>query len=148
MVSSVMDLDGWREMAQLSFLLPADQRKQWTDQMEHDWGELGTWVGETKFEKKGETNGLLRIDYIHQMRYRPGAKKGSKLPFTIEEMAFESSEAGGRILFDRKKTRIDRLIERFQVSGNLAVSLLGSSVKLKVREIQTFELQLHDQSPQ
>ncbi|MEC9092224.1 MAG: hypothetical protein VX438_05925 [Planctomycetota bacterium] len=148
MVASVMDRDGWREMAQLCFLLPDGERKQWTDQMEHDWGELGSWTGETQYEKKGEANGLLRIDYAHRMRYRPGTGKDSTLPFTIEETAFESSEAGGRILFDPGKNRITRLIERFQVSGELAVNLLGSRVKLKMHEIQTFELQLHDQNPQ
>ena len=148
MVSSVMDLDGWREMAQLTFLLPDDKRKKWSDQMEHDWGELGRWVGETRFEKKGESNSKLRIDYAHFMRYETAPKGDSKLPFALGEIAMESKEAGGRLFFDREKRRIDSLIERFQVSGSIGASLLGGSTKLKIQETQTFELKLHDQNPQ
>lgn len=148
MVSSVMDLDGWKEMAQLTFLLPDDKKKKWKDQMSHDWGELGRWSGETHFEKKNESNGMLRIDYAHRMRYDPTTKGKSKLPFAIGEKSFESTEAGGRLIFNRKKHRIDSLIERFRVSGVISASLLGSSTSLKLQEVQTFELKLHDQNPQ
>ncbi|MEE2640360.1 MAG: hypothetical protein VX768_07010 [Planctomycetota bacterium] len=148
MVSSVMDLDGWREMAQLTFLLPDDRKKKWKTQMGHDWGELGKWVGETHFEKKAETNGLLRIDYAHWMKYDPASGEKSSLPFTISEKAFESTEAGGALYFDTRKKRIDSLIERFRVSGQIGASLLGGSTKLRISETQTFELKLHDQQPQ
>jgi len=147
MMSSVMDLDGWREMAQLTFVLPEDEKKKWTDQMGHDWGDLGKWTGETKFEKKSKTNGLQRIDYAHHMTYVPNFGK-TKLPFKIDSMRFNSSEAGGRLFFDEKKKRINSLIERFKVNGELSASLLGSSIKMTMSETQTFELSLHDQSPQ
>jgi hypothetical protein len=147
MMSSVMDLDGWREMAQLTFLLPDDKKKKWTDQMGHDWGDLGKWTGETKFEKKSKTNGLQRIDYAHHMTYVPNFGK-TKLPFKIDSMRFNSSEAGGRLFFDEKKKRINSLIERFKVNGELSASLLGSSITMTMSETQTFELSLHDQQPQ
>lgn len=147
MMLSVMDLDGWREMAQLTFVLPDDKKKKWTDQMVHDWGDLGKWTGATNFEKKSKTNGLERIDYAHQMTYIPNFGK-SKLPFKIDFMKFSSNEAGGRLFFDDKKKRIQSLIERFKVTGKLSASLLGSSVKMTMSETQTFNLSLHDQRPQ
>lgn len=147
MMSSVMDLDGWREMAQLTFLLPEDKKKKWTDQMGHDWGDLGKWNGETRFEKKSKANGLQRIDYAHYMTYVPNFGK-SKLPFKIDSMKFSSSEAGGRLFFDEKNKRIQSLTERFNVTGELSTSLLGSSIKMTMSETQTFKLSLHEQNPQ
>lgn len=147
MMSSVMDLDGWREMAQLTFLLPDDKKKKWTDQMGHDWGDLGKWTGETRFEKKSKSNGLQRIDYAHYMTYVPNFGK-SKLPFKIDSMKFNSSEAGGRLFFDEKNKRIQSLTERFKVNGALTTSLLGTSVKMTMSETQTFKLSLHEQNPQ
>lgn len=147
-VSSVMDLDGWREMAQLTFLLPDGDKKKWKDQMAHDWGDLGSWSGETQFEKKAKTNGKLRIDYAHWMNFLPPKPGASKLPFKMDGVAFRSTEAGGRMLFDEKKRRIESLIERFNVSGSMQASMLGSSIKLEVSEVQTFNLKLHDQNPQ
>lgn len=148
MMSSVMDFDGWREMAQLTFLLPDDSKKKWTDQMSHDWGEMGQWSGETQFEKKGTTNQLLRIDYAHWMNYLPGDLAKSKLPFKLEKVAFEVTEAGGRLLFDAKKGRIHSLEERFQVNGKIDASLLGTTTKISLSEVQSFQLKLHDQNPQ
>lgn len=147
MMSSVMDLDGWREMAQLTFLLPEDKKKKWTDQMGHDWGDLGKWTGETRFEKKSKSNGLQRIDYAHYMTYVPNFGK-TKLPFKIDSMKFNSSEAGGRLFFDEKNKRIQSLTERFNVTGELSTSLLGSSINMTMSETQTFKLSLHEQNPQ
>lgn len=148
LVSSVMDLDGWKEMAQMTFLLPDDKRTKWSGQMEHDWGDLGRWVGETKFEKKARTGGKLRIDYAHWMRYEKADKTKGGLPFELGDVAFKSDEAGGQMLFDTEKRRIHSLVERFHVEGTLSASLLSKGINLKIKEVQAFELFLHDQLPQ
>ena len=80
LVTSVLDEDGWKEMAQLSFFVPDEQSvgsQTWSRQMTHDFGPLGSWYGETSFLPKETHNGVLRVDYIHHMTYKSPDKKSA-----------------------------------------------------------------------
>ena len=65
MVTSVMDEDGWKEMAQLSFFVPEEQTsgsQTWVRKMTHDFGPLGSWAGETHYTpKEGQGSAANRL---------------------------------------------------------------------------------------
>lgn len=149
LVTSVIDKDGWKELAELTFLVPdlqAQTGELWERQMTHDWGELGGWYGTTTFGW-GESNSDLRvIGFRHDMQYRKAeASSGGGLPFKISDAVFTPQEAGGSIRYDPVKKRVTAAQEVFHVTGNVTAELLGQKVPLQVTERQLIEIMISDQ---
>lgn len=148
-ITSVIDEDGWKEIAELTFLVPDPQSQggaTWQRQMTHDWGELGGWTGMTTFGWGDSNNELRTIGFKHDMRYiKPAAGGGGALPIKISDATFTPQEAGGNIHFDPEKNRVTSAQEVFQVTGNISAELLGQTVPLQVTERQLIDIRITDQ---
>ncbi|MEX2175553.1 MAG: hypothetical protein WD872_14415 [Pirellulaceae bacterium] len=151
LVTSVMDEDGWKELAQLSFIVPDLQSRNasWSRSLSHDFEPLGSWYGETRFTPQGVEHGVLRIDFVHEMVYTPPAKGKDKgaLPFTIKEAKFRPEAAGGTIDYDTRAKRVQRAQEHFHVKGVLTAEVLGQEAGIEVEELQTIGVRLTEQNP-
>ena len=150
LVTSVMDADGWKEMAELSFLVPPDQtggNAPWTRQRTHDYGALGSWYGETRYQRAGTKNGLLQVDFVHHLAYAPPKKDAGDLPFAIKDAVFKPETAGGVIQFDTQAGRIRTAQERFVVKGTIGTELLGEASTLELEETQAITIRIFDQNP-
>jgi hypothetical protein len=157
MVTSVMDEDGWKEMAQLSFFTPEEQTsgsQTWVRKMTHDFGALGSWEGETHYTPKERSDpggGLrsdpLQIDYVHRMTYKPPARGIGGLPFTITEAAFKPEVAGGTFHYDTQAGRVQQVQERFLVKGTLATELLGQAAAVEMEEDQLITVRMLERNP-
>lgn len=152
LMTSVMDEDGWKEMAKLSFQAPDDAtsgNQPWVRQMSHDFGALGSWYGETRFQRQGSADGLLRVDYTHDMLYTPPAKGKAvgELPFTITAADFTAEVAGGSFYFDLQAKRVERVQERFLMKGQIETEVLGQAVAVEVEEDQLITLRILGENP-
>lgn len=150
LVTSVMDEDGWRELAQLSFFQPQPTSgggKSWRRPMQHNFGPLGHWYGETQFTPQAKRSGTQQIAFVHKLEYRPPEKDLGELPFTIEKATLRPETAGGTIHYDHQVDRVQSAQETFLVRGSLDVSLLGQSATVEVEEQQLTTLRLHEQNP-
>ena len=147
-VTSVIDDDGWKELAQLSFFVPHPQDPKWVGQIHHDWGELGNWDGTTDYTRGETTRKLLQVSYQHNLRYSPldEAVEASKFPFKIDGTKFKAEKAGGSIQFDTVEGRVDSAVETFNVSGEVEASALGTTAKIQIMEQQLFKIRLLDQN--
>src|SRR5262249_7447735 len=89
---SLLDADAWKEISGLTFFQPDRPLKageKWSRRMSHDWGPLGSWTGQTTFRSAGERAGLARIDYGHEMTYRPPGDAKDELPFRVLRAEFK-----------------------------------------------------------
>jgi hypothetical protein len=150
LVTSVMDEDGWKEMAQLSFFVPdepATGNQARSRPMNHDFGPLGTWYGQTRFVRKPSENGLLCVDYVHHMTYKPPDKNRGDLPFAIKDAMFEPEVAGGTIYFDTQVGRVQTAKERFVVKGKFSTEIFGQVSVVQVEEQQAIIIRIFEQNP-
>ncbi len=149
-MTSVIDKDGWKELAELTFLVPdpkAPANRPWQRQMNHDWGALGRWYGMTTLERGGSAKDLQEIKYTHEMTYvKPDAANGA-LPFRIVDARFEPQQAGGRLELDSRRQQVRLAQEVFEVRGEVQAELLGQTVEIQLSEKQLIELRILDQSP-
>jgi hypothetical protein len=145
-VTSVIDNDGWKELAQLTFFVPKPDQQKWESQMTHDWGALGAWRGTTGYEISSKQEQIWNITYAHVMKYIPPEIGSGGLPFEIASSTFAADQANGDITFDSRVGRVVTLKENFQVHGELEASLLGQKTKIQVSEEQTFSLRIFDQN--
>ena len=147
-ITSVIDQDGWKELAQLSFFVPRDQQQAWVGQMRHDWDALGSWEGETTYRLGREQKNLLPVKYAHKMKYTAPKEGGAGgLPFEIGDANFKPNTAGGLIQYDLRAGRVTAVQENFHVLGELDADVLGQKTKIQVEEQQVFTLRLLDQNP-
>ena len=152
LMSSVMDEDGWKELAQLCFLLPEKPIKtmrkgqRWERKFTHDWGSLGSWYGKTIYQHAGVKDGEHRIDYVHRLTYVPPGKgkKQKKSPLQITSAAFKPIQAKGEVYFSAAQGRVVRAREWFHVRGVASITVLGQSTQVQVEEMQYFSIRVID----
>jgi hypothetical protein len=149
LATSVIDEDGWKELAQLTFFVPRPERgsTSWKQPMMHNFGPLGSWYGETTFTQQATREGVEQIGFVHTMEYRPPEKDAGGLPFTIEKATLKPEKAGGTIEFDTQANRVLSAQEAFLVRGALSVSLLGQAADVEVEEQQVIGLKLSERNP-
>ncbi len=146
-LSALVDADGWKELAGLTFFQPGAPLKpkaSWTRPAAHEWGPLGRWSGRTVYLSAGRPAGrgaLERIDYRHDLSHAPPkAGADAALPIRIAKADFRTVAAGGAILFDSATARTVSADELFHVRGSLAVALDGLIAPVAVEERQSFQL--------
>lgn len=150
LLASVIDSDGWKELAELTFLQPPKllgTGQPWQRPLTHSWGPLGSWSGQAVFQYAGKEEQSDRIDY--QLRLTHQMRKGepSGLPFRLVGAEFRHQQAGGTVLYDPAQQRVIRAVERFPVQGTLTIESLGQVVPLELDEQQTFTLRVLDHAP-
>jgi hypothetical protein len=150
-ITSVIDEDGWRELAELTFLVPdpnPQSQESWQRQMTHDWGALGVWSGVTTFVRAESDGPLQEIRYKHDMKYtKPAPGAGGALPIKIVGANFMSTQAGGILHYDPQKQRVAAAQEAFDVQGAVTTELLGQAVELQMAEQQRIGIRVFDQMP-
>jgi hypothetical protein len=142
LVSTLIDDDGWKELAQLTLFAPLDPRRPnapFVRKTEHDWGSLGNWYGKTTFTHAGAQRGMSNYRFQHQLEYIKPIGPGN-LPFEIQDAQFQAYEAGGIIQFDTKAKRVLTVRERFRAKGTVQTTMLGSATSVSIDEQQEFSI--------
>jgi hypothetical protein len=156
---SSLDLDAWKELAQITFFRPRrptdrDKVGRWSRPMTHSWGPLGAWVGQVTYASAGSAGkaaGLERYDYLLDLGYAPprgAGAMGGALPFQVARADFRLQPgSGGSIAFDSTRGQVAAAEERFRVRGALAASALGVTSVVEMEETQHFQLRILDRKP-
>ena len=149
LMASIIDPDGWKEIAELTFFRPQARSagEKWDRPVTHSWGPLGIWSGRAAYANQGREGTLDRFDYSLKLGYQPPKGGAGGLPFQIVRSDFRHQEAGGNIEFDAAKGRVVRAQERFPVKGNLTIGLLGQETPVELDESQDFLVRILDEKP-
>jgi hypothetical protein len=150
LMTSLIDDDGWKELATLTFFQPPSQKQRWVDQMFHDWSPMGSWTGETSYTIGRKRGKRQLYSYRHTMKFQAPEKsaKGevSPLPFALDTADFKSMKSGGAITYDVGRARVESVEELFHVQGVVAATVLGQPARIQLEEKQAFAIQIQDQN--
>lgn len=150
LMTSLIDDDGWKELATLTFFQPPSQKQRWVDQMFHDWSPMGSWTGETSYTIGRKRGKRQLYSYQHTMKFQAPEKsaKGevSPLPFALDTADFKSMKSGGAITYDVGRARVESVEELFHVQGVVAATVLGQPARIQLEEKQAFAIQIQDQN--
>ncbi|MSQ96106.1 MAG: hypothetical protein EXR98_16345 [Gemmataceae bacterium] len=145
-MASLLDRDGWKELAQVTFFQmdqPLKVNDRWSKPMTHNWGGLGSWHGKINYAYVGQQQNLHKVAYGLQLAYRaPNA--GMIAGMKINGAQFQPQQAEGTILFDAAKGRVVAAEERFRVRGVINTNLLGQNTLLEIDEDQHFLIRIHE----
>jgi len=146
-LASLLDQDGWKELADLTFFQPnrpLEKNAKWSRKMTHNWGALGSWAGKIHYAYTGKEKGIHKVAYSLGMVYQ-APKAGGMLP--INKAAFKPHIAGGLIHFDAERGKVTEAQERFHVRGRLNLNLLGQNSPVEIDEDQLFYIRIWDRDP-
>ncbi|WP_143393367.1 hypothetical protein [Fimbriiglobus ruber] len=146
-VWSLLDEDGWKELAGITFFQPVQplQRgRTWARNLTHDWGALGEWRGRTVYTDTGRQGADERITYAHALSHRPPQKVAENMPVRVLAAEFAPVTANGVILYDPVRGRVSAAEEVFRVKGAVSVSTGVGPAAIEVEEEQGFRLRVTD----
>jgi hypothetical protein len=144
--ASLLDRDGWKEMAERTFFQPdqplASAAQRWTRPLTHQWGPLGSWLGQVHYAYQGERQGTVaKIGYQMQLAYQP-PPPGAGLALQVAGAQFQPPQARGDVYYDFQRAKVVGAEERFHVRGQIQLTLLGQNTPVEIDEEQTFRLQI------
>jgi hypothetical protein len=148
-MASLIDRDGWKELAQATFFQLDQTPKanlRWSKPMTHNWGGLGSWNGQIRYAYLGPQANLHRISYGLQLKYKSPAAGAVGL-MTVNGADFLPPEAGGVLLFNAERGRVVTAEERFRVRGVVNANVLGQNTRIEIEEDQHFLIRIHDKQP-
>jgi hypothetical protein len=149
LVATIIDEDGWRELMERSFLRPPDTAagKVWRRPVNHRWGPLGYWRGNTTYTPRGPEGYGMRYDFTSEMSYVPPEPSAGAFQFDLAGAEFQPVQSGGYFVFDAQRGHVISVHEVFQVQGAVSAGLMGSTVRLQIEEHQEFAIQISDKNP-
>ncbi|MBI3821900.1 MAG: hypothetical protein HY289_04375 [Planctomycetes bacterium] len=143
---SLLDRDGWKELAQATFFQmdqPLKVNERWSKPMKHNWGSLGSWSGQIHYLYLGKQANQHKVAYGLQLAYKaPGA--GMVGLMKVDNANFQTQQAEGVILFDATRGRVVGAEERFRVRGVVNATLVGQQVLIEIEENQHFLIRIHE----
>lgn len=145
-MTSLIDRDGWKELAQATFFQfdqPLKVKDRWSKSMTHNWGSLGSWSGRINYSYVGKQENLHRVAYGLQLKYQPPAAGAVGL-MKINNANFQPQQAEGVLLFDAGRGKVVGAEERFRVRGFLNANLLGQNTQIEIDEDQHFQIRIHE----
>jgi hypothetical protein len=146
-MASLLDRDGWKEMAQATFFnrdQPLTPNARWSKPMTHHWGPLGTWTGQIHYAYAGPQGAAHKIAYAMQLTHQPPVAGNRVLGAAVTGAKFQAQEAVGVLHFDAARGRVRAAEERFRVRGVLSLQLLGQNTPVELEEVQTFQVRILD----
>lgn len=144
-MASLMDVDGWKEMAQATFFQPCKGLKageRWAKPMTHNWGPLGAWTGKIHYAYSGSQKEIHKVDYALELAYQAPKAGAGIMGIPIQGAKFGAPETAGSILFDAKEGRVTASEERFRVRGQITINLLGQNTTVDIEEEQQFSMRI------
>ncbi len=149
-LASLLDQDGWKEMARTTFFQPNRPLKagaKWSQPMTHNWGPLGSWNGKIHYAYAGGKGPLHQFAYGLELSYQAPKGEGGLGMMRFANAAFQARQAGGAIVFDADKGKVIEARERFLVRGRLSLLLLGQNTPVAIEEDQVFHVRILDSLP-
>ena len=149
-LSSLIDRDGWKELAKATLFTPPEPLTKdaaWEEPVSHGWGPLGGWQGRSAYKSAEESEGLQTFSYVLHLRYQPPDRQDHTLPFKIADPMFRTKKAQGTLKFDLHKGRLSSMEETFHVAGQMTIQIAGQNLPLVLEEEQQFQLELFDKKP-
>ena len=151
-LTSVIDEDGWKELAQLTFFHPDDsvaQGQPYVRQMTHDFTPFGSWSGTTTFIGNDVRGDLQSISFRHALEFTPPEAKAAAGPlgFRVTSADFTVDQADGSVEYDRKHHRVSNARETFHIHGTVAGKLAGQPMNIRMQEQQLMTIRVTEQRP-
>jgi len=154
LLKQILSEDALKEMADPTFAaVPNKEVKKdesWSKDSHLDMGPIGKYDNTYKYTYEGlDKDKKSKIKVETTLKYTPPDEKasGGGLPFKIKSATLAIKNAGGTILFDADKGRVDESEMHVDLSGDLNIDIGGQATQVKLEQTQTTKVKTSDTNP-
>jgi hypothetical protein len=155
LLNQILSEEALKEMADPTFAaVPTKAVKAndtWDKSSKLNMGPIGTYDNNYKYTYEGKDKNNSKLDRIKvetTLKYTPPADApASGLPFKIKSASLTGKNAGGSILFDNDKGRVDQADLKVELSGELSIEIGGQVTTVKLDQTQTTTVKTTDDNP-
>jgi hypothetical protein len=154
LLKQILSEDALKEMADPTFAaIPNKEVKKddkWKKDSKLDMGPIGKYETTYEYTYEGpDKDKKNKIKVETTMKYVPPDEKVASggLPFKIKSATLASKNAGGTILFDADKGRVDESNMKVELSGELKIEIGGVDTQVKLDQTQNTTVKTYDSNP-
>jgi hypothetical protein len=149
LLKQVLNDEALKQMADPSFGIlpgkPVGKGDTWTRDTKLALGPIGTYKNTYKYTVESIENGIVKIKVESTLTYEPPAQPGQGLPFQIKSAKLSSKDAGGTIVFDANKGRMDSQEMKVKLEGELEIEISSQTNKVELKQEQSTSIKTSDQ---
>ena len=119
----------------------------WKRSSTFDLGPIGKYENTYTYTYEGKEKALDKIKVDLNLVYKAGESTAGGLPFKITSADLKSKTAGGSILFDPIKGRVEKSSTNLTVDGSLTIEIGGQSTKVVLSQTQDTIVDTLDTNP-
>ena len=119
----------------------------WKRSSTFDLGPIGKYENTYTYTYEGKDKALDKIKVDLNLVYKAGESTAGGLPFKITSADLKSKAAGGSILFDPAKGRVEKSSTSLTVDGTLTIEIGGQSTKVALAQTQETVVDTLDANP-
>jgi len=123
---------------------------EWSRESTFDLGPIGKYKNTYKYTYQGKDKTNAKLDNIKvdlNMLYQAGESTAGGLPFKITSADIKATKAGGEILFNGEKGRIEKSSTNLTLAGNLTIEIGGQSTRVNLDQTQNTTVDTMDNNP-
>ncbi len=155
LLKQILSEEALKEMADPTFAaIPNKEVKKdekWEKVSKLDMGPIGKYENTYKYIYEGpDKDKKSKIKVETELKYTAPADNTSAsagLPFKIKSADLKSSDAGGTILFDADKGRVEESNLHVTLKGDLSIEIGGQATAVNLEQTQTTKVTTSDTNP-
>jgi len=154
LLKQILSEDALKEMANPTFAaIPNKEVKKgdtWDKTSKLEMGPIGRYENTYKYTFDGpDKDKKQKITVKTELKYTPPGNdaSGGGLPFKIKSADLTSKDAGGTILFDAEKGRVEKSDMKVQLTGKLSIEIGGQATAVDLDQTQTTTVTTSDTNP-
>jgi hypothetical protein len=127
-----------------------EKGESWSRVSRMDLGSLGRSVGVYVYAYAGKDGKFDKFEVQSaDVKYEPPAPGAAdpKAPFTLKKSDFQTKKAGGTILFDTIRGRVERSEFRMDLEGTLSIEIGGQTTEVGLSQTQNTTIRTTDTNP-
>jgi hypothetical protein len=155
LLKQILNEEALKEMADPTFAAvrsnPVKKGETRNKSSKLDMGPIGTYENSYKYVYEGKDKDKSKLDRIKVettlIYHKPTDPASGGLPFKITAANLTSKNAGGTILFDNDKGRVEEANMSVELSGDLSIEIGGQTTTVKLEQKQTTLVKTTDTNP-
>jgi hypothetical protein len=154
LLKQILSEEALKEMADPTFAAVPNREikkgESWDKTSKLDMGPIGRYENTYKYTDDGkDKDNKYKIKVETTLKYFAPDEKasGGGLPFKIKSATLASKDAGGTIIFDPDKGRVDSSDMKVTLSGDLKIEIGGQNTDVHLDQTQTTTVKTSDNKP-
>jgi hypothetical protein len=154
LLKQILSEEALKEMANPTFAaIPNKEVKKgdtWKKESKLEMGPIGRYENTYNYTFDGpDKDKKQKISVKTELKYTPPGNdaSGGGLPFKIKSADLTSKDAGGSILFDAEKGRVEESEMNVKLTGKLSIEIGGQATAVELDQTQKTKVTTSDSNP-